>query len=135
MTVQLRDVAESLKQASETTKGFMKSKWKPSVIIKVDALDENFSSKEGRRKMLDNYIETESAGEPWVIPGEEIQVETIKPLSLSDLAISDMVQIDKRTVASIFGVPPFLLGVGEYKKDEWNGFVQHTIRPICDCIQ
>ena len=135
VTVQLRDVAESLKQASETTKGFMKSKWKPSVIIKVDALDENFSSKEGRRKMLDNYIETESAGEPWVIPGEEIQVETIKPLSLSDLAISDMVQIDKRTVASIFGVPPFLLGVGEYKKDEWNGFVQHTIRPICDSIQ
>ena len=135
VTVQLRDVAESLRQASETTKGFMKSKWKPSVIIKVDALDENFSSKEGRRKMLDNYIETESAGEPWVIPGEEIQVETIKPLSLSDLAISDMVQIDKRTVASIFGVPPFLLGVGEYKKDEWNGFVQHTIRPICDSIQ
>ena len=50
VTVQLRDVAESLRQASETTKGFMKSKWKPSVIIKVDALDENFSSKEGRRK-------------------------------------------------------------------------------------
>jgi HK97 family phage portal protein len=135
VTVQLRDVATNLKQASETTKGFMKSKWKPSVIISVDAMVDSFSDPKKRRKMLDDYIATQNVGEPWVIPGGQLQVDTVKPLSLKDLAISDMVQLDKRTVAAVLGVPAFLLGVGEYNKDEWNGFVLHTIKPICDGIQ
>lgn len=135
VTVQLRDVANNLKQAAETKKGFMESKWKPSVIIKVDGFVEEFSTPEGREKLLNDYIVNEEAGKPWVIPAEEFQVETVKPLSLADLAINDSVEIDKRTVASIFGVPPFLLGVGEYKKDEWNGFIQSKIRTMCISIQ
>lgn len=135
VTVQLRDVASNLKQAAKTKKGFMESKWKPSVIIKVDGFVDEFATPEGREKLLNDYIKNEEAGKPWVIPAEEFQVETVKPLSLADLAINDSVEIDKRTVASIFGVPPFLLGVGEYKKDEWNGFIQSKIRTMCISIQ
>lgn len=135
VTVQLRDVANNLKQAAKTKKGFMESKWKPSVIIKVDGFVDEFATPEGREKLLNDYIKNEEAGKPWVIPAEEFQVETVKPLSLADLAINDSVEIDKRTVASIFGVPPFLLGVGEYKKDEWNGFIQSKIRTMCISIQ
>ena len=128
--VSLKDVANNLKQAAATKKGFLESKWKPSVIIKVDAMNQSFSDPELRKKMLDEYIKTDGAGQPWIIPGEQVQVETIKPLTLKDLAISDTVEIDKRTVAAIFGVPAFLLGVGEYNKDAWNAFVQNTVRPI-----
>lgn len=128
--VSLRDIANNLKQAEATKKGFLASKWKPSVIIKVDAMNQSFASPELRKQMLKEYIETEGAGEPWVIPGEQIDVETIKPLTLADLAISDTVEVDKRTVAAIFGLPPFLLGVGEYDKTAWNSFVQNTVRPI-----
>lgn len=135
VTVQLRDLAQNLKQASGTINSFMKSKWKPSVIIRVDAFDDAFSDPDKRDKLLKNYIETDQVGQPWVVPGEEIQIETIKPLSLKDLAISETVELDKRTVAAILGVPPFLLGVGEYKKDEWNGFVMHTIKSFCIDIQ
>lgn len=134
LTVSLKDVADNLKQASATEKGFMKSKWKPSLIVKVDAMTEEFSGVEGRKKLSEDYLETGEAGAPWIIPAQQFEVQEVRPLSLSDLAISDMVQIDKRTVASIVGVPGFVLGVGDYNQKEWNNFIQNTIRPICTNI-
>ena len=130
INVSLKDIANNLKQAEATKKGFLESKWKPSVIVKVDAMTEAFASPEGREKILDDYIKMDGAGKPWIIPGEQIDVETIKPLTLADLAISDTVEVDKRTVAAVLGVPPFLVGVGEYDKNAWNAFVQNTVKPI-----
>ena len=135
LTVCLKDLADNLKQAAKTEKGFMESKWKPSVIVKVDALTEEFSNPTGRQKLLDSYVKSANVGEPWLIPAQQFDVEQVKPLSLADLAISDTVEINKRTVAAILGVPPFLLGVGEYNKEAWNNFIQNTIKPICISIQ
>lgn len=135
LQVALKDVANNLKQAAATEKGFMQSKWKPSIIVKVDALTAEFSSPEGRSRLLAEYIDTSEVGEPWMIPAEQFSVEQIKPLSLSDLALSDMVTLDKKTVASILGVPPFVLGVGEFKQEEWNNFIDSTIMPIALMIQ
>lgn len=133
--VALQDVANNLKQAAATEKGFMSSKWKPSIIVKVDALTEEFSSPAGRSQLLKDYIDTSEVGEPWMIPAEQFEVEQIKPLSLSDLALADMVQLDKKTVASILGVPPFVLGVGEFKREEWNNFISSTIMPVAQMLQ
>ena len=135
LTVVLKDVANNLKQASVTKKGFMSSKYKPSVIVKVDALTDEFASPEGRKNLMDQYIKTTEAGEPWIIPAEQFAIETVKPLSLADLAISDSVEIDKRTVASIIGVPPFVLGVGEYDQEAWNAFISNTVRVIAEEIE
>lgn len=130
VTTNLLTVAENLKQAAATEKGFMESKWKPSVIVKVDSLIDEFSNPDGRKKLLEDYVKSSEVGEPWLIPAEQFQVEQVRPLSLADLAIADTVQLDKRTVASIIGVPAFLLGVGEYNKEEWNNFIQSTIRTL-----
>ena len=135
LTVVLKDVAENLKQASYTKNGFMSSKWKPSVIVKVDSMTDEFASKEGRQKLLDQYVKASEAGEPWLIPAEQFDIETVKPLSLADLAISDSVEIDKRTVASIIGVPPFVLGVGDYNQTAWNAFISNTVRVIAEEIE
>ena len=135
VSIELRDVARNLGQASETTNGFMESKWKPSVIVKVDALTEEFASPAGRQKLLDSYINTAKAGEPWMIPAEQFSVDQIRPLSLADLAISDVVTLDKKTVASIVGVPAFLLGVGDFNADEWNNFINSTIHGIAQSIE
>lgn len=135
LQIALRDVANNLKQASVTEKGFMQSKWKPSIIVKVDALTEEFSSPDGRQRLLADYIDTAEAGEPWMIPAEQFEIEQVKPLSLSDLALADMVELDKKTVASILGVPSFVLGVGEFKQDEWNNFIDSTIMPVAQSIQ
>ncbi len=135
LTICLKDIAENLKQATTTEKAFMESKWKPSVIVKVDALTDEFSNPSGRQKLLESYVKSADVGEPWLIPAQQFDVEQIRPLSLADLAISDTVELDKRTVAAILGVPPFLLGVGEYNKEAWNSFIQNTIKPICLSIQ
>lgn len=133
--IALSDVAQTLKQGTETQKGFMESKWKPSLIVKVDALTEEFAGKEGRRKLLDEYVNTGRAGEPWLIPAEQFLIEQVKPLTLSDLALSEMIQLDKKTVAGILGIPAFVLGVGEFKRDEWNNFISSRIMPLAKNIE
>jgi HK97 family phage portal protein len=49
LTTCMRDVANNIKQARATEKSFMESKWKPSVIVKVDALTDEFSGPAGRK--------------------------------------------------------------------------------------
>lgn len=133
-TVYLRDIAKNLKQATATEKGFMESP-QPSIIVKVDALTEEFSGPEGRRKLLGEYVENTESGKPWLIPGEQFDVQQVKPLTLSDLAIADVVTLDKKTVASVLNVPGFLLGVDKYDQKEWEMFVNTTIRSIVTEIQ
>lgn len=135
LTIVLRDIANNLRQAQTTENAFMSSEWKPSIIVKVDALTDEFSSPEGRQKLLESYVKPSRNGEPWLIPAEQFQVEQVRPLSLADLAIKDTVELDKRTVASVLGVPAFLLGVGEYSQAEWNNFVQTKVRAIAQIVQ
>lgn len=130
LTVQLKSVAHTLKQAAATKEGFLESKWKPSLIVKVDALTDEFASKEGRQKLLDEYVASGKAGEPWMLPAEQFSVEQVRPLTLEDLAIKDTIEMDKKTVAGIIGVPAFLLGVGEFNEKEWNNFIRSKIGSI-----
>ena len=113
----------------------MESKWKPPVIVKVDSTSEELANETGRKRILEQYIETTDAGEPWVIPADEIEVVSVKPLSLNDLALTDGVTLDKKTVAAILDVPPFLVGAGEYKEAEWNNFINTRIRPLCNALE
>ena len=135
VTAQIRDVANNLKQASKTEKGFLESKWKPSIIVKVDALTEEFSSPDGRKKLADSYIGSGQVGEPWIIPAEQFQVEQVRPLSLADLAIADTVKLNKQTIAAIIGVPAFVLGIGGYNSGEWDNFISSRVRPIVRGIE
>lgn len=134
INVAIRDVLNNLVQARATEKAFMSSEYKPSIVVKVDAMSDELSSPEGRQVILDDYIKSSKAGEPWILPAEQFDVTQIKPLTLADLAIADNVTLNKRMIAAIFGVPAFIVGVGEYKKDEWNMFIQTKIMSIAKAM-
>ena len=131
----LKDVAHTLKQAAATKKGFMESKWKPSMIVKVDALTDEFASKDGRKKLLENYIESTEAGEPWMIPAEQFEIQEVRPMSLNDIALPDSIRLDKKTVAAILDVPDFVVGEGTFNSDAWNNFINTRIKNLCNTIE
>lgn len=133
--VAIKDIANNLKQAAHTENAYLASEFKPPLIVNVNAMGEEFQSKEGREKIAEDYLKTSKAGEPWIIPAEQMNVTSVKPLTLQDLAISDTVKMNKETAAAIVGVPAFLVGVGEFKKDEYNNFIQTTVREIVEKIQ
>ena len=135
VTVTLKDIANNLKQAQKTENAFMSSEWKPSIIVKVDGLVDEFSTPAGRQKLLDSYVKPSTTGEPWLIPADQFEVEQVRPLTLADLAIKDTVELDKKTVAAVIGVPAFLLGVGTFNREEWNSFIQTKVKAIALNIQ
>lgn len=132
--VQLSGVAKQIGQARSASNSVMKHPG-PSLIIMVDGLTEEFATKEGRDKLQNQYIGDSEAGKPWMIPAETFSVEQIKPLSINDLAIPDSITLDKRTAASIIGVPPFVVGVGDFDADAHNDFVRSRVLPIAREIE
>ena len=89
----------------------------------------------GRKKLLEQYVESSKAGEPWLLPSDQFEITEVRPLSLNDIAISDSVKLDKRTVAAILGIPPFVVGEGTYNDKEWDNFISTRIKPICQVIE
>ncbi len=134
ITVALKDVLENVTQARATEKAFMKSEYKPSLIVRVDSLIDEFATPEGRQKLIDDYLKPSKEGAPWMIPAEQFDVQQVKPLTLGDLAISDSVKLNKQMIAALFGVPAWVVGAGEYKKDEWNMFIQTKIMSLAKLI-
>lgn len=132
-TASLGDVVKSIRQANATRQALQESP-APSIIVKVDALTEEFRSAEGRAKLADMFIDASENGRPWFIPSEAFAVEQVKPLTMKDLAIKDGLELDKRAVAAILGMPPFLVGVGDFKLDEYQHFVTTKLMALARII-
>lgn len=131
---QLKDLAEGLKNSREIEAKFMEGRYMPSLIVQIESDVEDVTSREGRAKLEDKFIKTE-AGAPMFIPADMMDVKTITPLSLKDIAISDSVRNYKKTIAGLLGVPAFLLGEGEFNRDEYNTFIKDKVLSVAKVIE
>ncbi len=125
----LKPLAQRMAQARETATKLMENP-APSIIVKVDGLTEEFASPDGRKKLGKQFLDSNENGRPWFIPAEAFDVEQVKPLNLNDLAIPSTITLDKRTVAALLGVPPFVVGEGTFDKEAHNNFVSTRLLPI-----
>ena len=134
-TLAIKETVLNLLQANATKTGFLKSKWKPSMIMSINADVEELQDPEKRNKILGSYTKTTEVGEPWIIPAGEIDIKTIQPLTLQDLAIQDSITLDTKKIASAFGIPAFMVGIGEFKKEEYNNYISTVIMSFAQLIQ
>ena len=132
--VQLDQVIKSIITTAETKTAYMSSEYKPPIVIAVNT-DSPLSDETERNKFIKKYLKRSDKTAPLIIPADLMNISQLKPLSLTDLAIKDGVELDKKTVASIFGIPGFLLGVGSFNKEEYNTFISRTLLPICRGIE
>lgn len=130
----LRDLIANLGQSQKTIHDFLENQIFPNVVIKVSAMTDNMKSAEGRNEIEKRFIERSRSGQPWIVP-DLMDVEQIRPLTLNDIAINERLDIDKRAVAAIIGIPAFMLGVGDFNKDEYNNFIRTKISVICKAIE
>ena len=130
----LQDVVKGIRQANATKQAIQESP-SPSIIVKVDGLTDELKSVEGRKALAKQYLDASEDGRPWFIPSEAFSVEQVKPLTLSDLAIKDSLELDKRSVAAIFGVPPFMVGIGEYQQDAYQHFLTTRVMAVAREIE
>lgn len=132
--IQLQQVVDSIIQTAETKTAYMSSEYKPPIVIAVNS-DSPLSDEKERTKFINKYLKRKDKSQPLIIPADLMKIDQVKPLSLTDLAIKDGVELDKKTVASIIDVPPFLLGVGAFNRDEYNAWITRRLLSICRTIE
>ena len=132
--VSLKDIVKSIRQSNATRQALQESP-APSIIVKVDGLTEEFRSPEGRASLGAQFIDASENGRPWFIPAEAFDVQQVKPLTMQDLAVRDSLELDKRAVAAIFGVPSFLVGVGDFRLEEYQHFITTRLMAVARIIE
>ncbi len=134
LQVQLQQVVDSIMQTAKTKQAYMSSEYKPPLIVAVNA-DSDLSDEDKRSEFIKNYLKRSDPDQPLVVPADLINVTQARPLSLTDLAIKDGVELDKKDVAAIVGVPGYVVGVGEYSNAEHNAFVRTRLMYIVEVIR
>ena len=133
-SVSLSSIVDCINQANATKTALQKSP-APSIVMRVDGLIEDLSTRDGRQKMIDRFVDSNDRGVPWIIPAETMELQQIKPLTVSDLAIKENLELDIKRIAGIYRVPAFMVGVGDFNRDEYDNFITTTVMSIAQVIE
>ena len=132
--VQLKQVVEALENANAVKKSLSSPDYKPPLCVFVND-EHDYSDEEKREKFRKKYLSDAKDGKPWILPADLVKIEQVRPLTLADLAIKDTIELDKKTVASIMGAPPYMVGIGNYDPKAHNGFIRTEIIHIANVIE
>lgn len=132
--IQAENLAQSLTKSAQLKANLSSPDYKPPLAIFVSS-DSDLSSERERDNFRQKYLDDAKDGKPWILPADFVKMEQVKPLTLSDLAIKDNVELDKKTVCSLIGVPGYVLGVSAFNEREYNNIIRTRVIPIVQTIE
>ncbi len=127
------ELADAIGGADALKASLTSPDYKPPMIVYAD-VDSDFFSDEKREELRKKYLEDTDSGKPWILPEGVMKAEQFKPLSLTDLAIKDTTELNRTAVAALYRMPPFLLGVGPFNREEYNAWIKRSVLPVCQGI-
>ena len=130
----LQGIVDSIVQTDATKQAYMSSEYKPPLIVAVNS-DSDLSDEKKREDFIEAYLKRKDPRTPLVIPADLMSVSQARPLSLNDLAVKDGVELDKRRIAALLGVPAYVVGYGSFNKDEHNACVRTHVQYIAGVEQ
>lgn len=133
--IPLRELVATLDNGETIKQEFMKNRYLPSMIVALDSDISDLLNEERKDRITKKIVNSVGAGEPWILPSEIASVDQVKPLSLKDIAITETLAQDKKMIAGLLGVPAFILGEGEFNREEYNTFIQDKILSIAKVIE
>lgn len=134
LRITLRQLVDSIRKAN-STKNKLLSSPAPSIVVMVDGYDDRLKTPAGREQLAAQYLDDQQSGRPWFLHADTMKIEQVKPLTMTDLAIRDNIELDAGKIARVFGVPAFLVGAGAYNEDEYNAFVNARLVGMAQYIQ
>lgn len=133
--IPIKNLVETLAAGEEAKQDFMGNQYLPRIIVAVNGDPEEITSAEGQEELNKKFIDSAGKAKPWFIPQDVMKIEQVKPLTLKDIAVTDSVAQDKKTLAGLLGVPAFLLGEGTFNREEYNTFIKDKIMSIAKVIE
>ena len=132
--VYINDILLNLQQGQKIKSDYYTKHFKPKIVFLFNADADVSSSKEKRDELYEKWIDTKP-GQPYILPGALVDFKHFPAMSLADIALDSNTKIDKLAVANIFGVPGFMVGIGDFNKEEYNNFINTRINPIVKEMQ
>ena len=120
---QLKDLADNLAKARSLEASFMDGNYVPPFIVRVNADEETITTAQGRESMTEKYFSSQKAGAPWFLPEDIMDVQTVKPLTLKDIAVSESISNNKKTIA------------GTFNREEYNTFIKDKVLSVAHIIE
>lgn len=134
LQLQLQQVVDCIMQTSATKLAYMSSEYKPPLIVAVNT-DSDLADDDKREAFIESYLHRKDPSQPLVIPADLMTVTQAKPLSLTDLAIRDGIELNKRDVAALLGVPAYVVGVGTFNREEHNAFIRTKLMGYVEIVR
>lgn len=116
--------------------GDAKNEINKTIVLGVDSMAEELFTEEGQEQLTKKFIDDNGKIRPVIIvPSGLIKVEQIQQTSLTETGLEQSIKLNREKIAGLLGVPAFLLGVGTYKKEEYQHFIRTKITTITKAIE
>lgn len=131
----LKDMLNNLTDAQKIKGDYYRKHYKPNIVFTFNADTADFANgEEGKENIYEKWVKTKP-GDPYILPAQIAEFKHFPPMSLKEIAVNESVELDKKAIAKMFGVPLFMVGLGHFTKVEYNNFIDTTIAPLARGIE